>query len=187
MSINHKKREQLLRTARQSINYGATHDGRYEVEHGGLCEEFLKPRATFVTLHANGQLRGCIGNLLPEESLVDSIAHNAHGAAFNDPRFPPVESGEIEGLTIHLSLLNDSEPIRFVSEEELLSQLRPDIDGLILNFNHHRATFLPSVWQQLSNPVSFLGHLKCKAGLTEHFWHPDIQVERYTVEEFGEG
>jgi AmmeMemoRadiSam system protein A len=184
--IEPKRREHLLSTARHAIRHGLRHEQRYEVDHGGLCECFLEPKATFVTLKLDGKLRGCIGNLEAYEALIDSIAHNADSAAFHDPRFAPVTAEEAPQLHIHISILGDSEPIHFKDEDGLLSQLRPGLDGLILKSNGHQATFLPSVWEQLPHPSQFLTHLKRKAGLSDDYWHQDIEIARYSVEQFGD-
>jgi len=84
-------------------------------------------------------------------------------------------------------VLSPPEPLHFASEEELLAQLRPGEDGLILHFRHHRGTFLPSVWEHLTDPYVFLAQLKQKAGLPLDFWSPELRVERYTTEYFGDG
>ena len=73
------------------------------------------------------------------------------------------------------------------SEEDLLKQVRPGVDGLILQFRHYRATFLPAVWESLPDPYLFLAQLKHKAGLPLDFWSPELRVERYTTEYFGAG
>jgi hypothetical protein len=77
--------------------------------------------------------------------------------------------------------------LHFGSEEELLAQLRPGIDGLILQFRSYRATFLPAVWESLPDPYLFLTQLKLKAGLPLDFWSPELRAERYTTEYFGRG
>jgi len=69
----------------------------------------------------------------------------------------------------------------------LLKQVRPGVDGLILEFRHYRATFLPAVWESLPDPYVFLAQLKHKAGLPLDFWSPELRVERYTTEYFGTG
>ncbi len=114
------------------------------------------------------------------------IAENSWAAAFSDPRFPPVNKGELERIEIHLSILSKPELIRFSSEENLISQLRPGIDGLILEEGLHRGTFLPSVWESLNEPALFLAHLKQKAGLPTGYWSDNLKVLRYTTESFGE-
>jgi AMMECR1 domain-containing protein len=74
--------------------------------------------------------------------------------------------------------------MQFDSEGDLVKQLRPKIDGLIMQEGRHRGTFLPSVWEQLPKSEDFLKHLKIKSGLPETYWSDSIQIRRYTVEEF---
>jgi len=144
-------------------------------------EPLRAPRATFVTLHVGGELRGCIGTLEVRRTLVEDVAHNARAAAFEDPRFPPLAYAEFKRLDIHISVLSAPEPVAFASEEDLLRQLRPRVDGLILQAGLRRGTFLPSVWEQLPEPREFLRHLKRKAGLPADYWAADIRVSRYVT------
>jgi AmmeMemoRadiSam system protein A len=116
--------------------------------------------------------------------VVTDVAENAFAAAFRDPRFPPLTQAELQGLEIHLSILTPAQPLEFSSEDELIAQLRPGVDGLILEDEGQRGTFLPSVWESLSEPASFLRNLKIKAGLSADHWSPSLQVERYTTESF---
>jgi len=139
-------------------------------------------RATFVTLQKQGELRGCIGRLEAARPLAEDIAGNAYSAAFEDPRFQPLHESELDGLEIHLSLLTPSEPLAFTSEQDLLDQLRPGEDGLILAEGSRRGTFLPSVWEQLTTPRQFLEHLKLKAGLPASYWSNSIKAWRYRAE-----
>jgi AmmeMemoRadiSam system protein A len=141
-----------------------------------------EPRATFVTLHRNGELRGCMGTLDVSRPLVSDIAHNAHAAAFRDPRFPSLPEAELDGLEIHLSILSPLELLPVANESDLLRKLRPGIDGLVLRDQTHRGTFLPSVWESLREPTEFVRHLKQKAGLPQDGWSEDWEVLRYSVE-----
>lgn len=160
----------------------------------GLATD-LPPRATwlektgacFVTLKAHGKLRGCIGSLEARQALYDDVVHNAVAAAFRDPRFPPVSTDELNGVKIEISLLSPATPMDFFDERGALAQLRPNTDGVILEYGAHRATFLPQVWADLPQPQQFLAHLKRKAGLPEDFWSDDIRLSRYTVQKFREG
>lgn len=145
-----------------------------------------EPGATFVTLTRDGQLRGCIGSLQAWRALSTDIQENARAAAFSDPRFKPLTSGEMKCIRVEVSLLSPAQPIVFTSEADALGQLRPGIDGIILSAGHHRATFLPQVWDQLPDPVQFMAHLKQKAGLHAAYWGDDIRLERYTVEKWRE-
>jgi AmmeMemoRadiSam system protein A len=149
-------------------------------------ESWLRePGATFVTLKLDGELRGCIGSLEPRRALGDDVVHNARAAAYGDPRFPPVESGERERLAIEVSVLSRPVPFPAVaSEREALEALRPGIDGVVLEMGPYRSTFLPQVWEGLPDPADFLGELKRKAGLPRQFWDPRVKLSRYTVEKF---
>lgn len=145
------------------------------------------PGATFVTLEINGALRGCIGTLSAFRSIRDDVTENAIAAAFNDPRFPPLSANELDRVTVSVSLLTPPVAIEFDGTEAgAVAALRPGIDGVILHSGRHRATYLPQVWRQLPEPAQFLRSLKRKARLDEHFWSPNIELQRYEVREWSE-
>jgi AmmeMemoRadiSam system protein B/AmmeMemoRadiSam system protein A len=149
---------------------------------------FLRQHAaTFVTLKKHGELRGCIGTLQAHRPLLDDVRHNAHAAAFLDPRFQPLTLRELAHVRVEVSLLEDPVPVPFEDESDLVSRLRPHVDGLILEYGRFRGTFLPQVWESLPRPHDFLRHLKRKAGLPEDFWAEEVRVSRYTVRKWAEG
>jgi len=145
-----------------------------------------EPAATFVTLKMDGELRGCIGSLRARLTLMNDLQTNAIGAAFQDPRFPPLEKEELENIRIEISILSDPEPMIFLDEADSLSKLVPSIDGIIFECGSHRSTFLPQVWEQLPTPRMFMAHLKQKAGVTADFWSNDVMLYRYRVQKFTE-
>lgn len=174
-------KQQLIESARESIKKGLC--GDILTVNAADCPEPLRvPRATFVTLHVDGKLHGCVGTLDARRPLVEDVVSNARSAAFHDSRFPALTWPEFEQLEIHISILSPPEPMMFSSEADLLAQLRPQVDGLILEDGHHRGTFLPSVWEQLPSPREFLRQLKLKAGLNQDYWSKNIHVQRYTAE-----
>lgn len=177
-------RENLLDTARLSIRHGLDRGGPLPVRADDFDTPLRAERACFVTLYLNGVLRGCIGHLEATQPLVEDVADNAFSAAFRDPRFPPLTEQEFDALEIHISVLSPAEPLPCESESELLQKLRPHRDGLILTEGAHRGTFLPSVWEQLTEPKEFLRHLKRKAGLPDDYWSPELEVLRYETESF---
>jgi len=185
MSLNNDQRAQLLQLAQASIQHGIQTNRPLKVNLDDYSTELTQPRATFVTLERHGQLRGCIGWLEPVRPLVEDVAENAFAAAFRDPRFPPLAADEFADLELHISILSLAQTMHFESENDLIAQLRPGIDGLILHDGYRRGTFLPSVWEQLPDPKQFLQHLKQKAGLPAQYWSDTLKVERYTTEMFG--
>ena len=162
----------------------------------GLVEkiytEGLKERAfgqklgTFVTIKIDNTLRGCIGNIEPAGTVVESVRSNAMSSAFSDYRFPPLTVEEFSRITIDISILSDPRKLEYLDGDDLVRQLMP-VHGVILGRGNARATFLPQVWEQLPEPEQFLGHLCLKAGLSQSAWrelHPDIFV--YEVLHFEE-
>ena len=143
-------------------------------------------RACFVTLRkkSTGELRGCVGGLEARFPLVLAVAESAFNAAFRDPRFAGLHGDELADLDIHVSVLSPLEPLPVASERELCDRLRPGIDGLVLADGGHSATFLPDVWENLSEPGRFVRELKKKAGLSPDHWSPSMQVQLYTSESF---
>jgi AmmeMemoRadiSam system protein A len=185
MSLNKTNQQHLLELAKNSIQHGLQTGRPIKINLDDFPAELTERRATFVTLEINHQLRGCIGMLEAVRPLAEDIAENAYSAAFKDPRFPPLEAHELDKLDIHLSILTPAEPVSFSSEQDLLAQLKPGIDGLILEEGHRRGTFLPSVWESLPEPEQFLRHLKQKAGLAPDYWSANIRVSRYQAEIIG--
>lgn len=182
--LNEIQKQQLHEVALDTIQYGLNNNQPPEIDISNYDKDLQIKRATFVTLHKGEQLRGCIGILEPLRPLVADVSHNAFAAAFRDSRFSPVSSNEVSQLEIHISILGTPEEIFFDSENDLLSQLQPGIDGLILQEGDLKGTFLPSVWESLSNKRDFLNHLKIKTGIPENYWSNNIKVQRYSVEDF---
>ena len=142
--------------------------------------------ASFVTLTMNQHLRGCIGSLEAHRPLLMDVKANAYAAAFRDPRFSPLTIAELDTTEIEISLLSPQQPLSFKDEADALAQLQPNIDGIVFKYGHYRSTFLPQVWEQLTDATTFMAHLKHKAGLHPEFWHDDVELYRYTVTKFKE-
>ena len=175
-------RTTLLRLATEAINQFAYMGKLLAVDPAKYSPALRAVRATFVTLQIGGKLRGCIGSVEARRPLVVDVAAAAVSAAVRDPRFPPVTIAEIPLLEVHISILSPPEPMSFADEEDLLRQIQPGVDGLILEDGRNRGTFLPSVWETVPEPRKFLQHLKMKAGLRPDHWSPTVRVSRYRVE-----
>jgi AmmeMemoRadiSam system protein A len=177
----------LLSVARKTI------DDRLHGREGGSRPDqekslkYSERRGTFVTLTTGGALRGCIGHIVPQESLIEGVRVNAINAAFRDPRFRPISPKEWEKVKIEVSILTDPRPLAYSDAEDLLRKIRPGIDGLIIKKGYAQATFLPQVWEQLPDKKEFLSHLCLKAGLDAHAWKSEkLEVLTYQVQAFHE-
>lgn len=184
MSLTEQQQRSLLFVARDSIIHGWQHGKPLPIELAAHAPQLVEVQACFVTLERHGQLRGCIGSLEANRPLVNDVAENAFASAFRDPRFPPLSESERSGLILAISVLSPPEALQFESEADLLNQLQPEYDGLILQVGHRRATFLPSVWRQLPESTDFLEHLKIKAGLPSRFWSDQVRAWRYHCQYF---
>jgi AmmeMemoRadiSam system protein A len=177
----------LLAIARESLAEAFGLGGVSPTSARSQAEPWLaEPGATFVTLTRDGELRGCVGSLEAHRPLAEDVAANARAAAFRDLRFPPLTKEEFPRVEIEVSLLGPAVPLELRSQAEALAKLRPGRDGVILDYRGARATFLPQVWEQLPDPVSFLAQLKHKAGLAPDFWSPEIRLWTYEVTKWEE-
>jgi AmmeMemoRadiSam system protein B/AmmeMemoRadiSam system protein A len=141
--------------------------------------------ASFVTLRRDGELLGCVGSLAAGRPLWRDVARNASAAAVDDPRFPPLEPRDLDGLDVSVSVL--SPPVELPpGRTALAATLRPGVDGVLVEAGGHRGTFLPSVWRTLGDADEFLAALLAKAGLPADPWPADLRAWRYTTDEFGE-
>jgi AmmeMemoRadiSam system protein A len=172
----------LLTIARSAIAEELGFPPAATPSHAALAQ----PAATFVTLKRAGELRGCIGTLKARRPLHADVRANALAAAFRDPRFPPLAAAEFAATSVEVSLLSADEPVVVSGEEDLVARLRPGIDGVILEYGQHRATFLPQVWDALPEPRRFLAALKQKAGLPQDFWSTQMNISRYGVTKWEE-
>lgn len=140
-----------------------------------------RPGASFITLTEDGRLRGCIGSLAPQRPLGADVIANAQAAAFRDPRFAPLTAADWPRVQTEVSMLSAAKPIRFGDEDELLEAIAPFEDGLILEAEGRRGTFLPQVWEQIPDKRQFLAHLRHKAGLPAETRITRCRVSRYRV------
>jgi AmmeMemoRadiSam system protein A len=187
MALTSQDRETLLKLARETIAHQARDQGVPDVDLDAASEDLQREAACFITLTKHGQLRGCIGSLEARQPLVLDVRENAIGAAFRDPRFPPVSAGELEDLHVEISVLSHPEPLDYAGPQDLIAKLRPGVDGVVIERGWNRATFLPQVWEKLSDPHEFLQHLCLKAYLSaDAYKRPGLDVYTYQVEKFEE-
>lgn len=144
-------------------------------------------KGTFVTLTIDDNLRGCIGQITPKESIEKTIKQNAISAAFYDPRFPQLTSEEFNSISVEISILSVPEKLVYDGAQDLLKKIQQNVQGLIIRLGGHSATFLPQVWEEIKTKEEFLMHLCLKAALSPDEWEKGkLEVYTYTVEHFNE-
>jgi len=190
-SLSQKQGEILVKLARKTImeklglNIGTDKTSQLSDALKYGC--FKERRGTFVTLKIDGRLRGCIGSLTSNESILTGIRRNALNAAFRDPRFPPLTVDDFEHVDIEISILTKPQPLEYTDHSDLLSKLIVNVDGVIIRKGRAGATFLPQVWKQLPKPEKFLSRLCAKAGLSADSWkNTKLEVLTYQVQYFEE-
>jgi len=172
-----EERATLLRLAHRSIESAL--EG-LEVELVPPNEHLAEHRGAFTTLHRNGKLRGCIGYVFPTQSLFRTVADTARAAAFEDPRFPPVDEEEAPGLKVEISVLSLLRPA--APEQVVVGK-----HGLVVQQGSRRGLLLPQVpvewhWDR----ETFLTQTCLKAGLPADAWMRGAQLQVFTAEVFGE-
>jgi len=178
--IGEEIKKELLVLARKSIE---GHFHSYTPDSDQYQDEiYNEKRGAFVTLHKNGQLRGCIGYIIGYKTLKDTIIDMAKAAAFRDPRFNPVTRDELDGIVIEISVLSEMIPVNEITEIVI------GRDGLLLNIPLGHGVLLPQVATEYNWDVhTFLKHLSLKAGLKPDDWKDkQSKLYRFSAEVFGE-
>ncbi|MFZ5365561.1 MAG: AmmeMemoRadiSam system protein A [Patescibacteria group bacterium] len=177
LNLSPIEKEELLSLARKAI--AAKLEGN-DLDIPTDNPNFSINRGVFVTLMKNNELRGCIGNIESRNSVWQGVIENATAAAFEDPRFLPLQAEELSQIQIEISILSEPE----LAKPEYL---KPGIDGVVIKCGENKATYLPQVWEHFKTKEEFMDSLCVKAGLAERSWQdPRTQVFTYQVEKFSE-
>jgi len=187
MGLSSESKQYLLILARETISRRLAEKPPLAIELESLPGELVQPGASFVTLTLDGMLRGCIGSIEPSQPLVLDVRDNALGAAFRDPRFPPLGEEELERVHIEVSVLTPPQPLPYTDAQDLMAKLRPHVDVVIIQRGWRRATFLPQVWEKIPDVRNFLAQLCLKAGLPPDAYRREaLEVFTYQIEKFEE-
>jgi AmmeMemoRadiSam system protein A len=185
--LSDQEKQCLLDLAREALIFGVRGKSLPEIESESVPQKIYLPGASFVTLIKNKELRGCIGSLEVTRPLVEDVRLHTVAAALDDFRFPPVREDEIQHISIEVSRLTIPTRIEFDNPEELLSKIRPGIDGVVIKKGLRRATFLPQVWEKVPDVEIFLTMLCRKMGAGSDCWRSkNIEIFTYQVEKFCE-
>ncbi len=179
--------EVLISLAKAAILVALGHSENFDLEKAlKNYPELKKNTATFITLKTipHNKLRGCIGSLDAYQPLYKDIIVNAQSAALRDPRFKPVSLEEFNNIKIEISILTEAKVLRYTNVKDLKSKIKPFKDGVVLKYGNKHATYLPQVWEQLTNFDDFFESLCNKAKLDSNclIYNPEIftyQVKKY--------
>lgn len=172
-----------LQICKDSIDYALNNNKKIDIKKfDNIPSVFDEFGACFVTLEKEGRLRGCIGSIIAHRPLIQDLVENAYSASFKDSRFHPLQLSELDKLTISISLLSYPEKMEFEDEPELLDEMRPFVDGIIIRDGQKQAVYLPSVWEQLPDKTEFLRSLRLKAGMPSDYWSAHFEAYKFTVE-----
>jgi AmmeMemoRadiSam system protein A len=169
----------LLDLARETIL--ATIEDRPVAQKGppsGALQEFA---GAFVSLHHGGELRGCIGTFARDRPLYAVVREMAAAAAFEDPRFPPIEASEVAFLDLEISILSE---LRRTTAESVV----PGFHGLSIVLSGRKGVFLPQIAAEAGWDRETLIEQTClKAGLPADAWRdPAVEISVFTAEVFGD-
>jgi AmmeMemoRadiSam system protein A len=172
-----EERTLLLRLAHDSISSALQ---RTEISFDPPTPHLAEPRGVFTSLYLNGELRGCVGYVLPSTSVHRAVAETARAAAFDDNRFSPVTPDEAPHLEIELSILSPPQPIAAGAVEI-------GRHGLLISQHGRRGLLLPQVpvehnWDR----TTFLEQTCRKASLPLDAWQKGATLQAFTAEIFGD-
>lgn len=173
---------QLMSVAEWSICMAVLERRRWLPDPAEYPSALQAPRAAFVTIKRHGRLMGCVGTLAAAEPLVVAVADRARAAALDDPRFTGVRAHDLPDLDVSVSVLSPPTPLAVDGYDELVTVIRPGVDGVVINADRHHATFLPAVWDDLPDPEEFVWALWRKAGIAPRAWPLGALASRYTAQ-----
>ncbi len=178
--LTNKEKEELILIARKAIEIKLF--DKSDLKPRIDFPVFQSKKGAFVTLDKSGKLRGCIGTVEFNESLINVIQKMAVSASFHDPRFQPLRAEEYSSIEIEISIL--SKPVVIYKPDELVIGTH----GLIISYGSSRGLLLPQVavennWTQ----EEFLNHTCIKAHLDPDRWREKAKIEVFEAEVFAEG
>lgn len=175
--LTKKEKVKLLEYARKTISYKlGIESEKPEIElEGSQC-------GAFVTLKKEGNLRGCIGNIISDRPISETIQDMSESAAFNDPRFLPLTADEMEKISIEISILS---PLKKVED---VTKIKTGRDGLLVRNGFRSGLLLPQVaTEQKWDRETFINHTFIKAGLNPDYINDEnTEIFSFTADVFGE-
>ncbi|MBD3373516.1 AmmeMemoRadiSam system protein A [candidate division KSB1 bacterium] len=180
-SLDSLEQQTLLTLARQSIIAAVTNKSSSPVLKEP-AERLAEKRGAFVTLHLEGQLKGCIGYIFAVKPLWQTVVEAASSAALRDPRFSPVETDQVDTLNIEISVLSPLQKIDDIEEIEI------GRDGLLISQQGKSGLLLPQVAAEHHwDAKTFVEQTCRKAGLSRHaYLEQETELFTFSAQVFSE-
>jgi len=178
--LSHDEEQKLLKLARDTIVLWVKNGTQQEVpKESGLLIESL---GAFVTLHKNGQLRGCIGCMVGRGPLIETIRDMSIAACSEDSRFDPVKESELALIDIEISVLS---PLQTIDD---INKIEVGKHGILMRCGFNQGVLLPHVATEYGwDRETFLEHTCEKAGLPHDAWKDkETKIEIFSAQIFGE-
>jgi AmmeMemoRadiSam system protein A len=142
---------------------------------------FHEKRAAFVTLHKNGALKGCIGHIIAQDTLINTVKEMAYSAAFKDPRFSSLTQDEYPYIDVEISVLTPTEKIKSWKD------VKPGVHGIIISKGYYKGVLLPQVATEHNwDSETFVKHGCMKAGLPPDEYKRGVDIEIFAANVFNE-
>jgi len=178
--IDKKSGMKLLEYAKSVVNSELFNE---DLVMSDIIKSFNDKQGVFVTIHKNEDLRGCIGFVIGYYPLFEGIKNAAHAAAFEDPRFPPIEKNEWDDLSFEISVLSIPKEIEPDPKNIVIGE-----DGLIIEYSGHSGLLLPQVATEWKwDAEEFLSQTCVKAGLPPDIWKTEkVSLKKFQAQIFSE-
>lgn len=179
---------QAIQIARKSLDLFVRNQTLFRPNIEELAGELQKAGACFITLTRDGELRGCMGHTDALYPLAEDVARNAT-AASRDFRFAPVIEAELFDIRLEVTVLTPLVKVTYQDLKDLVRQLKPGIDGVMLTWKQKRGLLLPQVWHRVPDPLRFLQAILVKAGIPDRELNempPTLTVYTFQVQHFSE-
>lgn len=179
--------KKIVKLARQVIESHLKEEELPQIPEG-ISDTMQEKRGVFVTLNKGDRLRGCIGRPMPNQSLGEGLKDSAIDAAISDPRFMPLDLGELDEVTVEVSILTNPEKIEVEDPKEYPKKVEIGKDGLIVSYRGRNGLLLPQVPADRGwDAEEFLSQTCTKAGNTPDCWlNEDVEIKKFSAQIFKE-
>ncbi len=190
IELNNEDKSSILKVAKKTIAYAMRYDKIMPIEIESFSDILRTPWGLFVTIETEKNTNiyksrslGSKGSVKSTYPLIKGVVEYSYGAGFKDERFYPLNIERVENFTLNISICSIPLAINCSSDMDIIRQLVPYKDGILLEVNDVKSSFSPNVWKLLPRAKDFWLNLRKKANLRTGVWSDSFKISRYyTVE-----